>query len=164
MEEKELCRRSTIWALKKSLKPAVFCLVLSILGIVVNIVIRIIMAKNYGPYAASIFSAPYIGGWATFLLFGIIAIILFVRNKNTGKKEMIIILTNKRIITSVSVSDGKNQSHYSEESFMLNKIVSFSKDNSAEGKGLILTFTTINKTYAFDNLDDEFYNLFLTAI
>ena len=158
MEEKELCSRTTYLLNKKYLRLAIAMVILGIIGIVTNIIIRISSAEAYGEHAFKLYQGPYWAGWGILIIAAALAILFFYYYFKQKKNRIVITLTNKRIKTEFLSEDIQT-----EDNFMLKKIVSFTK--LVSHGSVRISFTTVNnKTYVYDNLDDEFYNLFISAL
>ena len=164
MEEKELCRRTTFFGNKKYLYLAIGFTLFALTAIVVNIIIRMNSAKRYGNNALSLFEGPYWAGWGCMILGIILAAIFFYLHHKQLKGEYTIVLTNKRIKTYTVIKRNSGKDLYTEESFLLNKIVSFSKVKDDETNAMSYTFNTVSRTYTFTNLDEEFYNQFIAVL
>lgn len=159
MEEKEICSRTVVLSNRLYLILAIISTVLAVIGVIVNVSLRIHFASNYGDNALGIFEGPYWAGWGTLIVFGILAVIFFIIFFTHGRGKIIITLTNKRIKTAL-----ETKRYHVEDSFVLNKIISFSKIKMIKKNRIRISFTTVKKTYVYDYLDDEFYNLFLGAL
>ena len=156
MEEKELCSRTIIFKNRKYLIRAILMLILGGVSIITNIIVRICSAAAYGDSAFKMWQGPYWGGWGLLIVSLLLAAaFFFLYLRSQGK--IVITLTNKRIKTVLA-----DNARYIENSFMLNKITSFSKIKVSNMYRL--SFSINNKTYEYDTLDEEFYNLFIAAL
>ncbi len=156
MEEKELCSRTIIFKNRKYLIWAILMLILGGIGIITNIIIKIRSDAVYGDRALKMWQGPYWGGWGLLIISLLLAAVFFFLYLHP-KRKIVITLTNKRIKTVLA-----DNNRYIENSFMLNKIASFSQIKASNMYRF--SFSINNKTYEYDILDEEFYNLFIGAL